>query len=729
MDINPSSKTSLQRIEQSILRDERLGDAISELERYEGIDGEIDALDKLKSDYELMREYFLRDFADPARQQVYQRLLREAYAIMQNLKLRKWLADPEVRIYTMTLSHYSFDEIYLRTQLEDFVQEATLLSLEQPDERKAKQKELYTHRNHIQQVAFLLIVFSKQWAHSVAQNMSELITSPTIDIVDALLLTSAVMLGATNVSDPEKVWTLMRIYQTASDTRLRQRALVGWLFALEGLHLHLFPTLRDELSKMLDNQETQKDIVECIMQVVFCLNTDDDNKKLRESIMPTLLKDSEIQMNSFGIKDSEEDTLNSILHPEADEEHAEKVEESIQKMMDMKSKGADIYFSGFSLMKRFPFFNTLSNWFVPFYLENPEIVGVPTALENSNLSETIASDAPFCDSDKYSFMLGVAGVFNKLPANLQEVMSSGGTFSMIHDDADTQSDVYVRRFYMQDLYRFYRLHNHHRAFHNPFNLDAAIRLLLTDVFVEKMDTSCRKLRRFLFKHNFQDQVSKLLARYGKPDNLDDLLMEPAIEILKGNEEAALKGFAKAYEKAPDDLNVVRSYAKAAFRAQNYSLAATLYFKLTQLNPDNKNTLLYYSIALLNDGQTKKALENLYRLNYEEPGNLDITRALAWGSVLDKNLKQAESLYDKLLAQPEPLDADLFNAALCKWAGNQHRKAVQLFVRYLKERKNKDNNSFYGQIKRETLFFSTYDITNTDVKLMADIVDSHLKNVG
>lgn len=35
-------------------------------------------------------------------------------------------------------------------------------------------------------------------------------------------------------------------------------------------------------------------------------------------------------------------------------------------MMDMREKGVDIYFSGFSQMKRFPFFSSLVNWFVPF---------------------------------------------------------------------------------------------------------------------------------------------------------------------------------------------------------------------------------------------------------------------------------------------------------------------------------------------------------------------------
>ena len=52
------------------------------------------------------------------------------------------------------------------------------------------------------------------------------------------------------------------------------------------------------------------------------------------------------------------------------------MEESFQKMAEMQKQGTDIYFGGFSQMKRFPFFNELSNWFVPFYSHHPAVAEV-----------------------------------------------------------------------------------------------------------------------------------------------------------------------------------------------------------------------------------------------------------------------------------------------------------------------------------------------------------------
>ena len=49
----------------------------------------------------------------------------------------------------------------------------------------------------------------------------------------------------------------------------------------------------------------------------------------------------------------------------------EKLEASMKRMNDMQRQGSDVYFGGFSQMKRFPFFSVVANWFMPFYLHHP----------------------------------------------------------------------------------------------------------------------------------------------------------------------------------------------------------------------------------------------------------------------------------------------------------------------------------------------------------------------
>ncbi|MFV3038091.1 hypothetical protein ACNI5A_33700, partial [Klebsiella pneumoniae] len=45
---------------------------------------------------------------------------------------------------------------------------------------------------------------------------------------------SAVMLAAMNCFDPRKFSVMMNVYLKSHDEHLRQRALVGWVFALTG---------------------------------------------------------------------------------------------------------------------------------------------------------------------------------------------------------------------------------------------------------------------------------------------------------------------------------------------------------------------------------------------------------------------------------------------------------------------------------------------------------------
>lgn len=50
------------------------------------------------------------------------------------------------------------------------------------------------------------------------------------------------------------------------------------------------------------------------------------------------------------------------------------MEDTVRKVADMQKNGTDIYFGGFSHMKRFSFFNAAANWFLPFSSEQPDVM-------------------------------------------------------------------------------------------------------------------------------------------------------------------------------------------------------------------------------------------------------------------------------------------------------------------------------------------------------------------
>ena len=94
----------------------------------------------------------------------------------------------------------------------------------------------------------------------------------------------------------------------------------------------------------------------------------------------------------------------------------EMMEESIQKMMKMQQQGSDIYFGGFSKMKRFPFFDHIANWFMPFSAHHPGLKEVAQKLGDSSFLDKMTEQGLFCESDKYSLALTMAQIINQLPA-------------------------------------------------------------------------------------------------------------------------------------------------------------------------------------------------------------------------------------------------------------------------------------------------------------------------
>ena len=168
----------------------------------------------------------------------------------------------------------------------------------------------------------------------------------------------------------------MHVYQQAIDEQVRQRALVGWVFSMDAELDSIFPEETELLKTLLDDEQCRQELVDLQKQIIYCINVEQDQATIRDEIMPDLIKTKKNQDSPIIIdwnNEEDQDPLNDILHPNEAEERLEKMENSYRKMIDMQKQGSDIYFGGFSQMKRFPFFNEIVNWLMPFDMNHPDI--------------------------------------------------------------------------------------------------------------------------------------------------------------------------------------------------------------------------------------------------------------------------------------------------------------------------------------------------------------------
>ena len=231
---------------------------------------------------------------------------------------------------------------------------------------------------------------------------------------------------------------------------------MGIAFSING-EADFFGEQKQLILSLLQDDQVCRELLELQMQVVYCLNAENDNRTIQKDIMPSLLKNNSFEITRFGIIEKEDDPMEDILNPGAADQAMEEMEKTVGRMMEMQKAGSDIYFGGFSMMKNFPFFHDVANWLTPFYKENPALNDIVDKLSGTQLMDNIVDNGPFCDSDKYSFSFAITSVIDHLPKNVKEMLGSAEALGPVMHENEMQTPAYIRRMYLQDLYRFFRL--------------------------------------------------------------------------------------------------------------------------------------------------------------------------------------------------------------------------------------------------------------------------------
>ena len=408
------------------LKSRRLGEAIQTLEAFLSVHPHqinTDRLFAIRTDYQLMADYWRRGFKDPQLPSLYENLLQRMYVLCSNIAINYTVRHTPYLSSLMLKAHMTprdWSPQVIREELESFVSDIALADLEPEHVSEAKKKEIYARHHESMVILFDYILTSGLWTDGFATAMEEMLLSPTLDTNDQQLLISSVMLSSINYFDMAKFRMLVHVYQRATDIFVRQRALVGWVLALHSdLGQNIYQEEVQLVEKLLEDEAVCKDLVELQQQIIYCINAEADNAMIQQEIMPDLIKSQGFRITKNGVVEQEEDELNDILHPDETEKNMEKMEASFHRMVDMQNQGSDIYFGGFSQMKRFPFFTELANWFVPFYPDHPSITEALGKFKSSRFLQMMLNGGPFCNSDKYSFLLAFSQVINSIPAQVR----------------------------------------------------------------------------------------------------------------------------------------------------------------------------------------------------------------------------------------------------------------------------------------------------------------------
>lgn len=719
-----------------LIEEKRLGRAASELENYllahPKQKSNMESLMELQTDYHLMTDYWQRGFDDPQRDNVYNQLLRRLYVLTTNIITHDRMANS--RFLTSVYSRprkirKDWTMSTVKSQLEGFVSEVALLDLESGESREQRRKKVYSDHQMLMHDLFDYILTSRLWKDSLANAFIEILLSPTIDSIDQQLIVSAITLSALNAFGFNKFSVLMKVYMDTNDQHVRQRALVGWVLCLDHSKARIYPEITEMVHNVCDEETCRNELTELQMQLFYCMDAEQDQRKIRDEIIPDIMKGSKIKVTSHGLEEVDDDTLEDILHPDTAEQNMERMEERMKQMMEMQKQGADIYFGGFAQMKRMPFYNDLSNWFVPFYPQHPAVSNIWENAKGKKFLQTITKVGAFCDSDKYSFVLAFEQVMKQFSAKILKMIEDGEASPMplggeIKLDEQRQP-AFIRRVYLQNLYRFFKLYPMRNEFLNPFEEKVKYLFFASKAFRgSQLSSNMTEVAAFLVKHKKYDEALEVLENMTKTETdfdyhmlIGNLLMRMPLDT----EASATEHFRRALDLNPDSEKALSGYARALFRYHNYEAALTAYEQLLKKNPEHKGFMLNAAICMANMEHNEDALKLLFKLDYEYPDDKKVKRVLAWVLTVSGRYEQAGKKYKQLLTDEHPEPVDMLNFGFCLWFERDIVEAIVHFKQFLLSHGDENFNMESVFMDTEHHNIANHGISDTEIQLMLDIL--------
>ena len=722
-------KEELKKIKNSIIN-EHLGDAISRLTTLItakpswGIGEDISRLD---TDYSLMLSSLQQGMKDPALETTFHNLLRRAYSIYATVK---WYVRKEQnKDFTYTTTP-DFDIRTCHKQLENYFADEALGT---PD--------YAAHQAYINSV-FNILTNQPLWSTFYAIKMEHLLLADSIDIKDRLLLITAVTLSAMGTFDQRKLEVLYHVYRLSFDVNIRTRALVGWVMAIHDDMATLYPEQRQIAEQVSKNDKINSELYALQMQLIRCLNAERDKNIIEDEILPAINRsDSSTNSptsNPFPTIDiriiDDPSEIEDFNEREEMEKRIEDMEEKMERIVDMQQGGADMYFGGFAMTKHHPFFNTLSNWFAPFYINHPDITRNITQPSTLNIAQGLLETVPLCDSDKYSLALVIEDVVKKLPKNVAEMLSSGElkpmeAFIKPGDDMNTVefAESMALRNYLQSLYRFFRISRYHKKFVSIF--EPVKCLFITWQFFNESPFAHKiaGVAKILEKNQFDIFLDYIIYNaITRPVEL--LLMEAERFYQIGDPTYAAEIYSNILKEDPTCKAAIRGLARCHFHMEDYSEALAQYEQLETLSPNSRSVKLNKLICMSYTPRVREAIQQLAKIDFEQPGQPQVLAALGWAYLMENNLPMAIKRYTEAVAatnqqpttdnqQPTIEYLHLGIAIACN--GEYHEAAITMTHFFTADYQIED---IFQLLDKETAAIRhIYNLTTSHLQLIADII--------
>lgn len=646
--------------------------------------------ENLQTTYNYMLQYAAQGMEDPEQGKLYRQIVRKAYELTDQLeflgKYRKaygQFAD-KMRQMHQPGQHRSYQE--LCQCLEDFSEDIRLSQLATKDDKQLFEKQQEIRKKHEKNLDELFdrIWTSTFWSEEEISGVRQISESLLVETNDLAVVVSAVTLNLLQLFDPAKFQFLLTVYRQRTESLITQRALTGILLAAyyHEERLSMYPELTAALSMLSELPQAIEQVNKLQTLLLLSRETEKIEKKMREEIIPQMLKTQHLinpDMKIEDIEDLEE------FNPEW-KKSLDMANEKIRELGELQMEGADTYMGTFAQLKTFPFFQQAAHWFYPFSTQISEVASIlPSGNDKgNNLIRHLLELPMFCNSDRYSFCF----TFMTIPQVQQNIVTSQlaeqdlhlneSIEQLVNENRKGEKTDITAKLYLQDLYRFFKLWPFRKEQHDIFTDDLALWKCKPLAPLNHTTENLSDTANQLFSKGYWQEAADLFRDLGEktPDN-PEVMQKLGFSLLKLKKyPRAAQAFQQADLLKPDHVWTLRHLAQCYKHMHDYPKALEYFEKVKEIQPDNLNLLLQIGQCLATQRMYDQALTYFFKVEYLDKTPVNAHRAIGWCYFMTGKYEEALRFYQKLLQTDDAQASDWLNAGHVYLAQKNIPKALE-----------------------------------------------------
>lgn len=669
----------------------------------------ISRYEELDMSYKYMMKYFSIGRPDKQREALYNKLIGSALLLADDVARQRLLkADMSLYFQNSRLDSVrnNRDLAYYRKGLESYFEDPSLPGYEQ------LLSELFGH-----------IWTSVLWNSSYRDEMRELIDSPLINLHDIELIVSAITLSLIDRFDPEKLSLLISISDHIHP-EISVRATVGMLLIIILYHniIDLFPTLAKQISLLSENENTEDHIYKIQTILLLSKETNKIDKKMREEIIPAMLRNPKL-----GGLSNEDISIDEDANPDWNEwMESSGVKDKLMEMTELQMEGADVYMSTFSNLKSYPFFRDIANWFRPFRTDIPGVID--PSLTSSSIGKAITNSYVFCNSDKYSFCFTFSQIPESQRGMLMGQIEGANDLEEIENKekqklkGDAKFEVLAKQ-YIQDLYRFFKLFSRRHEFPDMFSKDVLFLHYSTLSALIDSNTIRRNIAEYLLKKRYYAEAAEILAALEgtySPADIDYQFYQKLGYAYQrcNNHKEAIESYNRSDILRPDNLWTMRHLAQCYRLTGQPEEALQMLLAVEAADPDNMTLQMQIGQCYVELEKYSLALARFHKVEYIQPDYVKAWRAIAWCAFLSGDRDKSIEYYDRLCTSASPSSQDYLNSGHLYWVIGEVENAISS---YKKCAEITGIESFIAELEKDFYILKKNGVTETDYPIMLDLI--------